>query len=127
MSNIDQIWNRAVNGEGGSDGDHALSAVLVLHGMVMNGGLLDALESIDPEELEDAKEGFRWLGLDPVADLLIKVKAEAAEFEGADPEALEDLELSADDDYYALLPDDETLHEVLAKRYKEEPDAFDAV
>lgn len=126
MSNLDQIWNRAVDGEGEGDGDLALAAALVLHGMVMNGGLLDALESIDPEELAEAKEGFRWLGLDGVADLVIRVEAEATDLEGGDAEALEDLELSADDDYYALVPDDETLQDVLAKRYKEEPEAFDA-
>ncbi|GAA4896835.1 hypothetical protein GCM10025789_13350 [Tessaracoccus lubricantis] len=127
MSNLDRIWNRALDGGADGDGDLALAAALVFHGMVMNGGALHAVETIDPEELAEAKDGYRWLGLDQVADLITRIEAEAAALAPGDVEAVEDLETSADDDYYALIPDDAALQEALAARYDEEPDAFDAV
>ncbi|MHA7862572.1 DMP19 family protein [Tessaracoccus sp. Y36] len=126
MSNLDGIWNRALDGGGEGDGDIALAAALVFHGLVMNGGALHAVETIDPEELSEAKEGYRWLGLDQVAELIKRIEAESAEVVG-DVEALEDLEQSADDDYYALIPDDAALQEALEAKYAEEPDAFDEV
>lgn len=125
MTNLDLIWNRAAEGKGTGDGDLALAAVLVLHGMVMNGGVLNAVETIDAEDLADGKEGFRWLGLEQVADLLTRIEAEAAEIDHGDDEARDDLEVHADDDYYALLPDDAALDEAFRARYAEEPDAFD--
>ncbi|HHT13363.1 MAG TPA: hypothetical protein GX013_09410 [Propionibacterium sp.] len=127
MTSLERIWNRAADNGGDGDGDLALAAVLNLHGMVMNGGLLNALETIDPEELADAKDGYRWLGLDSVADLIVQVEAEASEIPAGDLEAIDDLEVQADDDYYRIVPDDAALQEALEARYAEEPDAFDAV
>lgn len=127
MSSLERIWNRATDNGGDGDGDLALAAVLNLHGIVMNGGLLNALETIDPEELSEAKDGYRWLGLDSVADLIVQVEAEASQIAAGDAEAIDDLEVQADDDYYRLVPDDSALQDALEARYDEDPDAFDAV
>ncbi|WP_040283044.1 DMP19 family protein [Tessaracoccus massiliensis] len=127
MTNLDLIWNRAADGKGTGDGDVALAAALLVHGMVMNGGALNAVETIDAEDLADGKEGFRWLGLEQVADLFTRIEAEAAEIDHDDEEARDDLEVQADDDYYALLPDDAALEEAFTARHAEEPDAFDAL
>lgn len=127
MTTLDRIWNRAADGGGDGDGDLALAAVLTFHGMVMNGGLLNALETADPEELAEAKDGYRWLGLEDVADLIVRVEAEAAAIVPGDDEAVDDLEVQADDDYYRLIPDDAAVSEALESRYEESPDAFDEV
>lgn len=44
-----------------------------------------------------------------------------------DAEAIDDLEVQADDDYYRIVPDDSALQDALEARYDEDPGAFDAV
>ena len=51
LSLADQIWNRAALESGGPaarEGDRALAALLLAHGMVMNGGVGHALEVLSP-------------------------------------------------------------------------------
>ena len=66
----DQVWNRAALESGGASpqaGDRALAALLLVHGLVMNGGVHHALECVQPSELNAAVEGFSFFGLDDVA------------------------------------------------------------
>lgn len=66
MEPSDEVWNRATMAAGGldpGDGDIAIASVLALHSLAMNGGLLDAVERLSPEQLAAADAGFRWLRL----------------------------------------------------------------
>lgn len=122
MTDPDSIWNRAAAGPGGEDGDDALAALLVLHGMVMNGGLVNALDVIDEEQLHAAIEGYRFLGLDDAADLI--VETQAALDNDADPEVLE---ATKDGEFYDLVPDDDTVYDAFLAKFEEEPTAFASV
>lgn len=119
MSDPDSIWNRAAEGLGGEDGDDALAAMLVLHGMVMNGGLVNALDVIDEEQLHAAVEGYRFFGLDEAADLIVETQGELED--DADPESLE---ATRDGEFYDIVPDDETVYDAFLARLREEPEAF---
>jgi hypothetical protein len=69
-----KVWNRAAMKSGGATpraGDAALSALLLAHGMVTNGGVLHAvLDALKPDELTAACDGFRFFGFDDIAELL---------------------------------------------------------
>lgn len=68
----DVIWNRAALDSGGRrarEGDSALAALLVVHGMIMNGGIEHVLE-LRPEELEQGIAGYRFFGFLEFADQL---------------------------------------------------------
>ncbi|NLE96811.1 MAG: DUF4375 domain-containing protein [Propionibacterium sp.] len=121
MSDPDTIWNRAAEGTGGEEGDDALAALLVLHGMVMNGGLVNAIEVAEEEELHAAVEGYRFFGLDDAADLI--VETQSALDNDADPEILETMK---DGEFYDLVPDDETVYDAFAAKLRDEPSAFAA-
>jgi hypothetical protein len=54
MTNADKVWNRATLQSGGAapkSGDRALAVLLLVHGLVMNGGVHHALESAQTSEL----------------------------------------------------------------------------
>ena len=121
MTDADRVWNRAAM-EGGGDspraGDRALSALLLVHGMVMNGGVHHALESVDPTELAAGADGYAFFGMHDVA----------AFFRGAaeDPdlsELTDDTEAAANRRYEEMVPDDDHLtarfHEVFRERAEE--------
>ncbi len=70
------IWDRACS-DGLNyllPGDRALAAILVFHGAVMNGGVLHAFDCISQSEAAAAELGYRYFGLDDVADLIKDVK-----------------------------------------------------
>jgi hypothetical protein len=52
------------------EGNLALSALLLVHGLVMNGGVFHAVEAVSDEELRSACAGFRYFGFSDAADLL---------------------------------------------------------
>lgn len=129
----DRIWDRALDAmwvwatEGrpgpGPDvqwpGDVALHAVLLAHGVIMNGGVLHAVESLAPSQLVAAQHGYVWLGLTGVSDLLVEV---AAQLGSTDDESLE---IRSDAVYAKLLPDDEaSIETALRARVSSSPSAF---
>lgn len=70
-SAADQIWNRAAQDEGGPSpgpGDHALTSLLRLHGLAMNGGVHHAIDMLDVEELLAAIDGYTYFGFEGLAD-----------------------------------------------------------
>jgi hypothetical protein len=77
LSRADAIWNRAcdLDATASSPGDRALAALLILHGLVMNGGVLHAVECLGTQELADAMAGYRFFGFDGVAIVLTDAKA----------------------------------------------------
>ena len=121
MTNADLIWNRACAG-GGSDsraGDRALAALLTAHGLTMNGGVLHVVECLTPSEMSDAQSGYRFFGLDAVADLLSHARRV---FEADDDLASQEALL--DQQYAALVPDDSSLVERFEKYWRENPSDF---
>jgi hypothetical protein len=67
------VWNRAASDSGGPsprEGDLALSALLRVHGLVVNGGIFHAFEAATEAELRASCAGFRYFGFGKVADLL---------------------------------------------------------
>ena len=55
-------------------GDRAVAAAFLAHGLVMSGGVLDAVEIMDEKQFEGAKAGYRYLGFDAIADILSRTK-----------------------------------------------------
>jgi len=121
MTEADLIWDRACEG-GGSDpraGDRALAALLAAHRLAMNGGVLHAVECLTPAEMSEAQSGYRFFGLDAVADLLSHARRVF--------EADEDLgsqESQLDRQYAALIPDDGALVARFEKHWREHPSDF---
>ncbi|MGM0928514.1 MAG: hypothetical protein ACQEXN_02235 [Actinomycetota bacterium] len=122
----DDIWNRAVDYEYDgplAEGDQALRDLLLLDGMAQNGGLLHAVEGLEPEELAAALAGYRWFGLDALADGIESTAAEAARAETlAQQEALEE---RANDFYYGEHGSDQ-IDPAFSAKLVERPDAFAA-
>jgi hypothetical protein len=103
----ERVWNRAASGGVSSprDGDSALAALLLAHGLVMNGGVLHAVECLDPTALRSACDGFRYFALAEVATLL-----EAA----AAAEPSDENEENYNRAYWSVIPDDA----VILKRFQ---------
>src|SRR5262249_40402009 len=76
LTQAEMIWNRAC----GEDplrslhGDRALADMLRAHGLVMNGGVLHAVDCLTASELSDAEAGYRFYGLDAVATVLFRAR-----------------------------------------------------
>ena len=92
----------------------------------MNGGALDAIERASEGDLARAMAGFRWLRLEPVADLLASVRTDIDSGALNDPERTDALEPAADSRYQALLSSDEALLAAFSHRLVDDPHAFSA-
>ena len=116
LSETDQIWNRAAMDNGGSSpsqGDRALSALLLLHGMVMNGGVEHATESLSPDEFTAGIEGFRYFGFTEVSKLLgSAVTADETEFDQLDQQ------------YWNHIPSDSTIVHAFESQLHSSPQSF---
>ena len=107
MTIADQVWNRAALELGGHaplTGDRALASLLLVHGLVMNGGVHHAIESVKAEELAAAADGFAFFGLNDVA----------AFFRGADEDLVlsewsDETEVAANLRYESMVPSDSYL------------------
>jgi len=114
----DMIWNRAC----GEDplrslpGDRALTDLLRAHGLIMNGGVLHAVECLTTCELSDAQSGYRFYELDGVASLLSRA---ATTFETG--ESLGAYEHQLDREYAEMIPSDSSLVERFENRFKSRP------
>jgi len=101
MDSPDTVWNRAIADPGpdARSGDHALHSALAFHNLVMSGGVLDAVGRLSTEELTATYDGYRWLGLDSVADLISSIQSEIGAGALDDKDRVDALEASADDAY----------------------------
>jgi hypothetical protein len=131
----DKIWKRACQPTQEAAelraGDRALAAALLAHGIVMNGGVLHALQGMSPSERREAAAGYRFLALPTLAEL----------FEGEVPDGdlddddedleresgLERLEAELNQKYWATAPDDEALWCAFEKKLRQEPGLFTPV
>ena len=116
----DAVWNRAASllgKPGPKAGDSALSALLLAHGQIMNGGILNCCqESLSANELQAAAIGYVYFGLSGVADLLSR--ASLAPGDADDAEAALDLE------YAEMVPHDNSLVQKFEARFREDPTQF---
>jgi hypothetical protein len=85
----------------------------------MNGGLLHAVECRSTSQLSDAGSGYRFYGLDKVADLLSRAH-DIFQTHGD----LESQEQILDKEYAELVPDDSCLVERFKKRLEGSPSEF---
>ena len=123
----DEIWNRACDPflPFTHPGDAALAAVLLCHGMAMNGGLLHAVQGLEPDQRERAAAGFRLLGLDAAAAAVEAVARQADRLPADDLAAEERLEVEAGRRYEEALPDwDETIDRAFRAHLREHPEAY---
>lgn len=112
------IWNRAAMAGGGPAprrGDTALSAALRLHNLVMSGGLDHALDVLTPEDFASAADGFRYLRLSEVAELV-----EQAHDAAGDDDLLEELDAR----YSALIPRDQVIGDQFEDLLQQRPNDF---
>jgi hypothetical protein len=78
-----------------------LSALLLAHGLTMNGGVVHATEAMTREERDAATSGYRFFGYGRVAELFAASDAWSHE---------EERELRLNAAYAAEIPDDESLY-----------------
>lgn len=125
MEKADRIWNDALQAAPASDlaGDVALHEALLAHGMVQNGGVLHAAEGLSERELAAACEGYAWLGLAEVADLLREMSSRLLASDPHD-DSVSTLELEANARYAALVSDDEALQTAFRERLARSPSSF---
>lgn len=115
----DEIWNRAAMERGGLDprpGDRALAALLLAHGMVMNGGVQHAVEALAENDLRNAIAGFRFFQLVEAACLLER----AAVVTPLDEDTL-------DHQYTKIIPNDSFLFQCFVAKLQHSPEVFAAV
>jgi hypothetical protein len=132
LTKADHIWNRACVGEAASllSGDRALAAMLAFHNVTMNGGALHALECLELQRLEAAASGYRYFGLDGVADLLneaksaLKIGDDGLDFWHTEDDLLDFWEAELDRRYGALVPDDSALAERFELALRRNPSQF---
>jgi hypothetical protein len=124
----DLVWNRACEEfditPGMPRGDAALAALLLCHGMAMNGGLPHAVEGLEAEELARAIAGYRFFGLDEVADLVADVARQAADLDPSDLDAADQLEVRSNERFYALVPDDDSVAGAFQAHFREHPEDY---
>lgn len=107
-----------------SPGDAALAALLSVHNLAMNGGLLHSVDSHSPTELDAAVEGFRYFGLVAAADAVRwTVGAARTDLEN-DLDEVERVEVEADRRYDDAIPDDATIYDAFAVAMETSPEAF---
>jgi hypothetical protein len=115
LSHADQVWNRACTLEVDPRflGDRALVALLLFHGLAMNGGMLHAFECLKPDELEAARSGYSFFGFQEIADLIIEVGStfdpNAIYESEEEDDTLDSLESALWQRYTRVIPDDNTL------------------
>ena len=85
----------------------------------MNGGVLHAVECLALAEISDAQSGYRFFGLDAVADLLLRGRTI---LETGDN--LEFHEHQLDAQYAAIIPDDTALLDRIQKHYQLNPGEY---
>ena len=108
-----RVWNRAALESGGAnprEGDRALAALLLAHGLVMNGGVHHALEVLSEEEIREAISGFGFFSLAPIGQLLKEA-----------PTLDEEV---ANQRYWSFIPGDEAINRRFRVIFQSSPDAF---
>ena len=127
-----RVWNRATtDAVPMHEGDRALKSALFVHGQIMNGGLLSALDYIDYHDLRRGGDGLEYLGLRHAA-AAVRDAVELAFPDGPvtdqerhtmtlPEEALERIEGELEDAYGV---DDEVLYDAFLRRFQAQREDF---
>ena len=115
------IWNRAASDSRGMQarGDRALSALLHAHGLVMNGGVLNAVEMLSDQQFDAAVAGYRFFGIEGVGDLLTHAKAD---LQSADDVGSKEQSFAVE--YSRYVPSDSFLFAAFERRVLAQPTDF---
>lgn len=130
-AHADAVWNRALDLASPSDathpGDAALLTALTFHGLVRNGGLLNAVELHAHDDVypsDAVVEAYRFLGLEDAAAAIDNAVLEQRDLvadDDADDDAFEDAEERIDATYTL---DDDDIEAALEVALANDPDAF---
>jgi hypothetical protein len=135
MSGIrERIWNRACEATDADAelraGDRALAGALLAHNIVMNGGVLHALQGMSPSERRDAAAGYRFFALTALAELF-ELQVPEDDLDDADDDGedgaeseLDRLEAELNQKYWATAADDQALWRAFEKKLAHEPGLF---
>src|SRR5690606_16292793 len=107
MTTANEIWNRAALQAGGTSpgpGDRALASLLLVHGLIMNGGVHHAVECVTSSELLAAADGYSYFGLGDVATLLKGIRQG-----GERSQVTDEIEEATNSTYAQMIPDDSHL------------------
>lgn len=130
-AHADAVWNRALDLASPADatrpGDAALLTVLTFHGLVMNGGLLNAVELHAHDEVypnDAVVEAYRFLGLEDAAAAIDNAVLEQHDLRTAEDAEDDDFDAAEEriDATYTL--DDDDIEAALAVVLANDPDAF---
>lgn len=122
LSDADLVWNRACFGkleEFKCRGDRALVALLLFHNYTMNGGILHAVECLQPRELAAVRSAYRFYQFHAVAELILEIGS--AVTWAAVPDTLE---ASIERRYSKAIPDDKALSDRFEKHFEAHPSDF---
>lgn len=120
------VWSRACAAQGGAqrrEGDAALSAMLLFHGLAMNGGVAHAVECLSPEELDASIRGYHFYGLGALSHLVAAAKAAPSDDDEAD-----DLGTRLDAEYAAKIANgDAALARIFEEHLAAHPEQYSSV
>lgn len=97
--------------------------MITFDGAANNGGALHAVDMFEPSELDEVVRAFEYFELSGVARLIEDTARRARALADVDLEALEDLELEANESYWSVVADDR-LSRAVAVMYSNHPEAF---
>lgn len=130
-AHADAIWNRALDlaspAEARRPGDAALLTVLTFHGLVMNGGLLNAVELHAHDDVypsDAVVDAYRFLGLEDAAAAIDNAVLEQRDLVATsedDDDAHDDAEERIDATYTL---EDEDIEAALDVALQNDPDEF---
>lgn len=125
-THVDEIWSRALDLDSPAaathPGDAALLTVLTFHGLVMNGGLLNAVElhlNDDVYPVDAVVDAYRFFGLEDAAGAIDNAVLEQRELH--DDEDEDDAEERIDATYTL---DDTDIEDALRVALANDPEVF---
>jgi hypothetical protein len=104
-------------------GDLALAALLQFHSLAMSGGVLDAIERLDEDDLQRAVNGFRFFAVEEAAAFLADATSRWCSSDQS-PDVADRLEGELDAGYAALVPDDGALVDAFSRHFEGCPADF---
>jgi hypothetical protein len=123
MSDAQLVWNRACMSDTAllRVGDRHLSALLRVHGMVMNGGAGHAVETCTAPELLASVDAARYFGLGDLANVLYGISQLPTV---ADDDERETLAEGLDQIYEDEVPADSIIDAAFGKKLRAAPEDF---
>jgi hypothetical protein len=97
-----------------------LSALLLAHGLVMNGGVVHAVGVLDEDQLRAACAGYSYFGFSEVANPL-----DLARQSVTSEDEVESTEMEFDSEYARRVSDDGTLIAAFEADFGRNPDLYD--